>query len=53
MLIIAFENSTGTCFAYIAVVPGQPIGLSKEACLYAGTDWLKLICWSEDGERST
>ena len=22
------------------MVPGQPAGLSKEACLYAGADWL-------------
>ena len=31
---------------------GQPTGLSKEVCLFEGTDWLKFICQSEDGERS-
>ena len=34
------------------MVFGQPVGLSKEVCLYAGADWLKLICQSEGGERS-
>ena len=29
-----------------------PECLSKEACLYAGTQWLKLICQSEAGEKS-
>ena len=27
----------------------QPTGLSKEASLYAGADWLKLICQSQGG----
>ena len=30
------------------MVLGQPAGLSKEVCLYAGADWLK----PEAGERS-
>ena len=29
------------------------MGLSKEVCLYAGADWLKLICQSDGGERSS
>ena len=33
---------------------GQPTGLlSKEVCLYAGADWLNLVCQSEVEERST
>ena len=28
------------------------MGLAKEVCLHAGADWLKLICQSEEGERS-
>ena len=28
------------------------LGLSKEVCFYAGTDWLKLICQSEGGDMS-
>ena len=34
------------CFVYTvtAAVLGQPhAGLSKEACLYAGANWLKLV----------
>ena len=34
------------------MVYGQTTGLSNEACLYAGADWLKLTCQSEGGERS-
>ena len=26
--------------------------MSKEVCLYAGADWLKLICQSEGDQRS-
>ena len=26
--------------------------MSKEVCLFAGADWLKIICQSEGGERS-
>ena len=37
-----FENNTATCFVYATVVIGQPAGLSKEACLYADSDWLSL-----------
>ena len=50
-MIIVFENSTGTCFVYIAVVLGQPAGLSKEVCLHSGADWIniKLLCQSEAG----
>ena len=29
-----------TRFAYTTFVRGQPTGLSKEACLHAGADWL-------------
>ena len=43
----------GACFVSITIVGllGQPAGLSKEVCLYSGTDWLKLICQSEDDEK--
>ena len=34
------------------MVFGQPVGFSKEVCLYAGADWLKLKCQSESGEGS-
>ena len=34
------------------MVLGQPTGLSKKACSYVGADWLKLVCQSEDGDRS-
>ena len=34
------------------MVLGQSVGLSKEVCLYADADWLKIICQSEGGERS-
>ena len=30
---------------------GQPTGLSREVCLFAGADWLQLIITSEGGER--
>ena len=44
-LIIVFENSTGTCFVYIPVSLAQVARfMSKEVCLYAGADWLKLKC---------
>ena len=46
------ENSTGTCFVYITMLLAQTARVSKEACLYADADWLKLICQSESGERS-
>ena len=49
-MIRVFQNSTGTCSVCIAMEPGQPAGLSKELCLYAGAEWL--ICRSEGGERS-
>ena len=39
-------------FVYIAMVLGQPIGLSKEVRFYAGAYWLQLIYQSEDGEGS-
>ena len=42
-LVIVFENNTATYFFYITMVLGQPAGLSKEVCLYADSDWLKLI----------
>ena len=29
---------------------GQPTGLSREVCLFAGADWLQLIITSEGGE---
>ena len=35
-----------------AVLTKESSGLSKEACLYADADWLKLICQSKDGDRS-
>ena len=50
-LVVSLQNSTGRCFAYSTVVFGQSAGLSK-VCLYAGSDWLKLNCQSEVGERS-
>ena len=37
---VVFENNTATNFVYTAMVLGQPNGLSKEARLYAGADWL-------------
>ena len=37
---VVLENSMATCFVYTAVVLGQPTGLSKQACLCAGADWL-------------
>ena len=37
---VVLETSTATCFGYTTVVPGKPARLSKEACLYASTDWL-------------
>ena len=54
-LMIVPDNGMVTCFVHITVTLGQPAGLSKEVCLYAGADWLKLICQSEGGEtpRST
>ena len=51
-MTIIFENSTGKCFVYITVVLVQPVGWSVMVCLYAGADWLKLICQSEGGQRS-
>ena len=33
-LPVVWENRTGTCFAYVSTVLGQPAGLSQEACLY-------------------
>ena len=40
------------CFVYNTMIGSQLAGLSKEACLYAGTDWLNLlvsqiVCQSE------
>ena len=29
------------------------MGLSKEVCLYVGADWLKPICQSDGGERTS
>ena len=54
-LMTVLENSMVTCFVHTTVTLGQPAGLSKEVCLYAGADWLKLICQSEGGQppRST
>ena len=46
------EKCAVTWFVCFTVVCGQPTALSNEACLYAGADWLKLICQSEGGERS-
>ena len=37
-LITAFENSMGRCFAY-----AKPMGFSRDICLYAVAEWLKLI----------
>jgi len=34
------------------MVPGKPAGFFKEEYLYSGTDWLKVIYQSEDGEGS-
>ena len=34
-----------------AVLTKEFSGLSKEACLYAGADWLKRVCQSEGGVR--
>lgn len=42
-----------TKFVHFTAVVGKPTGLSKEACLYAGTGWLKLTCQSDGGTRST
>ena len=36
-------------FVYTTMVLGQPAGLSKSVCLYAGADWLRLVCQSEGG----
>ena len=43
-----------TCFVCTTVVLRQPVGLSKEffCFFYAGANWLKLICQTDDGERS-
>ena len=49
---IISKNSTGTCYWHYAMVLGWSVGLSKEACLYVGTDWLKLIHQLEAGKRS-
>ena len=46
------KNSTGISFVYIALVLGQPIGLPRKVCLYAGADWLTFICHSEGGGKS-
>ena len=48
---VVFENNTATCFLYTTIVPGQPTSLSKEACLYAGADWLSL-CVSQRVAKS-
>ena len=40
------------CLGKITMVPGQPAGFFKEVCLYSGTDWLKVLYQSEDGEGS-
>ena len=39
-----YSKTTGTYFLSITMVLGQPAGLSKEVCLYAGADWLKVVC---------
>ena len=31
------------CFVHTTMVLEQPVSLSKEVCLYMGTDWLKLM----------
>ena len=49
---IISENSTGTCCLHYAMVLGWSACSSKEACLYVGTDWLKLIHQLEGGKRS-
>ena len=42
------ENSTFTSFVYTTIVPGQPVGFSKEVCPYmTDADRLKLICQSD------
>ena len=46
------KNSTGISFVYITLVLGQPIGLPRKVCLYAGADWLTFICHSEGGGKS-
>ena len=33
-LFVVWENRTGTCFACVSTVLGQPAGLSQEAYLY-------------------
>ena len=35
-----FEHNTAACFVRTTMVLGQPVGLSKDACFYAGADWL-------------
>ena len=48
---VVVQNSTATGIVDSTVALGQPVGLSKEVCLYTGADWLKLSCQSEGGER--
>ena len=38
---IVSENGTATRFVYSTIILGQPAGLSQEACLHAGADWLR------------
>ena len=54
MLDHYFENSMGVCLSVcITTVPGQPAGLSREVCPYAGAGWLQRICQSKGSERPT
>ena len=41
-MTVVFDNNKTTSFVYTAMLLGQLVGLSKEACLYAGADWLSL-----------
>ena len=51
-IITVFENNTDMWFVYATMLLRQSVGLSKEACFYAGADWLKLICQSVGGWNS-
>ena len=41
-VLFTLQNNTGTYFAYVTMALTQLAGLSKEVCLYADADWLKL-----------
>ena len=49
-------KALGRCFQkqhrHMLCLLGQPASLSKEVCLYAGADWLKLTPVGGGGERS-